>query len=137
MKKLMLVVTMLLMATQTRAETLKLTEVLGNLPNLNGGIGYSIKDNAPVYLGTIDLATYKGFNLEGGYAGRNKESLDEVIGALTYTLVDRGSLNFPILKYFSARAGYYLGLGHINLQDISGAKLDHGPALTGIISVKF
>ena len=136
-QKLLMIMAILLLAIPVKAETLKLTEVVSNLPALQAGVGYSMKDSAPVYLGTMDVANYKNFNLEIGYGGRNQESLDEVIGVVSYTLMNQGALNFPILKYVSARAGVYGGIGRINLQDLAGAKLDYGPSLTALFSVKF
>lgn len=107
------------------------------LPPLNAGLGYSIKDNAPVTLATFDIANWKAITLEGGYAGRNEESLDEIAGVLSVKLMDNGALNFPILKYLSCRVGAYVGMGRINLQDMAGAKIDYGPAATALIQVKF
>lgn len=130
MKKALLVIALLLLATQAKADDVQ-------LPALGMGVGYSVKDSAPVFLGTFDVANYKGFNLEAGYAGRNKESLDEVAAVLSYKLVNQGALNFPILKYFSARVGVYGGLGRINTQDLAGAKFDWGPSVTGLVKVAF
>lgn len=130
-----MVIVLLLLAQTSKAQ--EANNSIITLPPLNAGLGYSVKDNAPVALATFDIANYKIINIEGGYAGRNKESLDEVAAVLSFTLVNHGALNFPILKYFSCRVGAYVGMGRINVTDLAGAKLDYGPSLTGIFQVKF
>lgn len=108
------------------------------LPPLNFGVGYSVKDSAPIYFGTFDVAQiFNLVNLEVGYGGRNEETLDEAVGILSFSLVERGWIKFPILKYLSCRVGAYVGAGHLNFKDLAGSKIDYGPAVSAIVSVKF
>ena len=99
-----------------RAE-LSITETIGKIPKLNQGVGFSIIDSGFNYLTTFDIVQYKGFGLEAGYAGRQKNTGDKLVAVVSYDLFNakKAGVTLPILDLIDVRVGAYVGVGRIQL----------------------
>jgi hypothetical protein len=111
-----------------------------NLPPMHAGIYYSFKDKAINHVETFDVLKIKDMvTLEVGYAGDADESDNKLVSSISVDIEQLKLGNYiklPILDLMAFRPAVFLGLGHINSQDISGAKLDYGIGAT-LISLKF
>lgn len=106
---------------------------LSDLPALKQGMAYSFADNNVNYLSTVDLFVYKGFALEGGYAGRAKETGDKIVAVVSYDLFKaKDYTTWPILKYVEFRPGIWAGVGRVT----GSNEFDWGISAT-VLSVKF
>ena len=138
LKKMMLLAAILMLSIpQAKADSF---DVIQQLPALKQGIAYSIEDGAFNYLSTIEIAKYKGFALEGGYAGRAKNTGDKIVGVVSYQvarLKDFG-VTLPVLDLVEFNAGVYAGYGRIqfNGDKSNDNEFDYGISLT-LLNVKF
>ena len=120
MKKLSsLLVGMLLVASVANAEALSIRDYLEKAPALKQGVGFSLIDNKLNYLSTIELASWKNFNLEFGYAGAAEETKHKVVLATSYEVLKLRDLGvtLPILDLVELNVGMYAGIGHIQVND--------------------
>ena len=68
MKKLIVLILGIMLATPVWAESLSVENTLKRIPDMKQGVAYSIEDGDFEYLSTVELANYKGFNIEAGYS---------------------------------------------------------------------
>lgn len=107
--------------------------VLADVPALNQGVAYSFSDSNINYLSTLDIVSWKGINLEAGYAGRAKNTGDKLVAVLSYDLFKaKDYVTWPILKYVEFRPGVWYGVGRIG----GSNEQDWGVSAT-VFSVKF
>ncbi len=112
---------------------LSMVDQLKKIPGMKQGVGFSLIENEVNYLTTLELASYKGFALEGGYNSKDKAVL--VISKDLVNLKKMG-VTTPVLDLIDVRVGLYGGYGSINSREIDNSEWDAGVSAT-IISVKF
>ena len=122
-----------------RAE-LNVMDSIKKIPSLKQGVGFSLIDNRFNYLSTIEIASYKGFALEAGYAGEAKNTGSKLVGVISYDLFNakNAGVKIPVLDLIAFRPGVYVGYGRIEgfeSQKLQG-EFDTGISAT-IIDVKF
>lgn len=126
----MLTLCLLYLPTITKADIL---DDLSRLPGLKQGVAFSLADSQINYLSTIEIASYKGFSLEGGYAGRAQETGDKIVAVASYNILSmKDHTNIPILKYIEFRPGVYAGIGRIT----GSNEFDWGISAT-VLNLKF
>lgn len=135
-KRLILTIAVCFMATVARAEV-SITGIAGKLKDLplKQGIAYSLQDSKINYLSTIELAKWKGFSLEAGYAGRAENTGDKAVAVVSCQIAkakDFG-VTLPILDLLEANVGVYAGFGRI---DRDSSEFDWGVSAT-LVSLKF
>lgn len=142
-KRTVLVLGMILaLCLPSMAEDLSLTDMIGKLPGLKQGVAYSLIDNKVNYLTTVELANWKGFAVEIGYAGDAENTNHKIVGVISADLVNLKKLGVtvPILDLIDFRVGAYGGMGQANVGDAvdmrGNNEWDAGVSLTAI-SVKF
>lgn len=134
-------VTLAIWSGVARAE-LSLTDTIGKVPGLNQGVGFSVIDSGFNYLTTFDIVHYKGFGLEAGYAGRNRNTGDKLIAVVSYDLFNakKAGVTLPILDLIDVRVGAYAGFGRVQIGTEQvrdgGNEFDAGLSLTAV-KVKF
>ena len=134
--------TVLLLATISRAESVKFSDIVSKLPAFNQGLAYDAVDNQFNYLSTIDVVSWKSLTLEAGYAGLfstdNPENTgNKLVGVLSVKLLDLGGVvNFPILDKVVFRPGIWLGVGNIGSTDFNSSETSWGVSAT-VLSLKF
>lgn len=126
-----------MLASQAQAETVQLSSIVPNL-DLKQGAAFSLVDNKFNYLTTVEVAKYKGFSLDLGYAGRAEETKDKAVAAASYDLLnlERLGVELPLAKYVDIKVGVYAGLGNINFKEMTDAEFDWGLQAT-VLSLKF
>ena len=130
MKRLALVIVAVLMTVGVCWAELDLGDIIQKLPPLKQGIGYSIIENKIEYLSTIELAKWKGINLEAGYNSSNK-----VIGVVSYEILKlKDYISLPILDLLEFNLGMYAGVGRIGGDN--PPEFDYGVSAT-ILNIKF
>ena len=113
-------------------------DVMSKIPGLNQGVGFSLVDSGFNYLTTLDIVQYKGFGLEIGYAGRQKNSGDKLIGVISYDLFNakNAGITVPVLDLIDVRVGGYVGFGRIQIGSEKvrdgGNEFDAGLSLTAL-----
>ena len=112
---------------------LSIIDTVKKIPGLKQGIGFSLIENEVNYLTTMELATWKGFALEGGF--NSKDKLVVVISASLINLKKLG-VTIPILDLVDLRIGLYGGHGSINTKALGDSEWDAGISAT-LISLKF
>lgn len=135
MKKVSLVLLLLLAAPSlAKAEPLSIGEIVKNLPAIKQGIAYSIADSKINYLATMEIIKWKGFALEGGYAGWAENTGAKAVGVVSYHLANLQDMgvDVPLAKYVDVNVGVYFGVGEIG----GGLETDYGVSATAI-SLKF
>jgi hypothetical protein len=111
------------------------------MPPLKEGIAYSVADSRFNFLSTIELASYKGFSVEVGYAGAAKNTGSKAVGVVSYEIANLKKLGvtMPLLDLVSFNLGYYAGFGRISVapgETEGNNEFDHGISLT-LIQMKF
>lgn len=148
-KLLVLLVALFLVVPIAKADSLSLGAALVALPALKQGIAYSIEDSKFNYLSTVEIANlrsanvpkfFKGFSLEGGYAGVADQTGHKIVGVVSYQvakLKDFG-VTLPVLDLVEFNVGYYAGYGRIQVTGDTGNdnEFDHGPSLT-LLNIKW
>lgn len=136
-KKLILMAAVMLLAAQAQAETVRLSQVVPNL-SFKQGAAFSLIDNQFNYLSTVEVAKYKGFSIDLGYAGRAEETKDKAVVALSYNVLNLQNLGveLPLAKYIDLKLGVYAGMGNINFKEMTDAELDWGVQAT-VLSISF
>lgn len=123
-----------------KAETLSIGDVLSNLPALKQGMAYSLADNQLNYLSTAEIVKYKGFALEGGYAGAAENTGNKIVGVLSYQVANLKDLGVtvPILDLIEFNVGAYAGYGSIQFagNTKNDNEFDYGLSLT-LLKTKF
>jgi len=139
MKKLIIGLMFVMACSVARAE-LDLGSALNKIPALKQGVAFSVVDSGFNYLATFDVAQFKGFNLEAGYAGRQENTQDKAVVVLSYSLFNakEAGVKLPILDLIDLRPGVYYGLGRIEKPSDSklGFEQDYGVSCTAL-SLKF
>lgn len=112
---------------------LSIIDTVKKIPGLKQGIGFSLIENEVNYLTTMELATWKGFALEGGF-----NSKDKIVAVISYDLLNLKKLGvtIPILDLVDFRVGLYGGYGSINTKALGDSEWDAGISGT-LISIKF
>lgn len=133
MKKLFLALALVLLASPAFAEM--------KMPPLKEGIAYSVADSRFNFLSTIELAQYKGFAVEVGYAGAAKNTGEKAVAVLSYEIANLKKLGvtMPLLDLVSFNLGYYAGFGRISLapgETGGNNEFDHGISLS-LLQFKF
>lgn len=137
MKKLILIAAFLFLSCPAFAEV-ELKNIIDKV-ELKNGIGYSFTDNKIVALSTFEIAKYKDFTFEAGYAGDADGADHRLIGAVKYDFGKIESLDLPVLRYVNPEIGLYAGAGRVDLTDGLGDgnnEFDVGLAVT-LINIKF
>ena len=125
MKKLMVMLAILLTATVSQADDVKIGEVLQKIPGVKTGFAYSAMDHAMNYTSTVEVANFgKYINVDVGWAGASQEINHRLVGGVSFNLLESGFIKFPILKYVSFQPSLLGGMGDINVQDLKGARWD-------------
>ena len=125
MKKLMVMLAILLTATVSQADDVKIGEVLQKIPGVKTGFAYSAMDHAMNYTSTVEVANFgKYINVDVGWAGASQEINHRLVGGVSFNLLESGFIKFPILKYVSFQPSLLGGMGNINVQDLKGARWD-------------
>lgn len=139
MKKLFMALVGLLIASNVMAQEISIVDSLKKIPAIKQGIAFSTVDSKFNYLATFDVAKFKGFNLEVGYAGEAKETANKLVAVVSYDLLKlKNVIDLPILNLIELRPGVYAGYGRIEGADrgkIAG-EADFGVSLS-VISLKF
>jgi len=118
---------------QVKADEVSVIDTIASIPGLKQGVAFSLADSQINYLATIELVNFKGFALEGGYAGRAKETGDKLVAVLSYDLLSLDKYtSLPILKYVEFRPGVYAGFGRL----FGSQEFDYGVSAT-VLSIKF
>ena len=123
-----------LITTLARADSLSIGDELKNIPALKQGIAFSLIDNKINYLSTVEILKWKGFSLEGGYAGASSETYHKAVAVISYQIAklkDFG-VTVPILDLVEFNVGGYAGFGRIT----GSNEYDAGLSLT-LISLKW
>lgn len=108
-------------------------DVIANVPALKQGVAFSIADSNINYLSTVDLVKWKGFSLEGGYAGAAKNTGDKLVAVLSYDLLSlKDKTTIPFLNLVEFRPGIWAGVGRIG----GSNEFDYGVSAT-VLSLKF
>lgn len=141
-KRIIMALAICFMAGTAWAEA-SISENLGKLKELplKQGIAYSLQDEKINYLLTIEIAKWKGFSLEAGYAGRAENTGDKAVAVISYQLAKAKDLGItlPILDLLEANVGVYTGFGRIQVNDgfdNGNNEFDWGVSAT-LISLKF
>lgn len=114
-------------------EGTSVVDIIASVPALKQGVAYSFSDSNVNYLSTIEAASYKGFALEIGYAGRAKNTGDKIVGVLSYDLFKaKNYVTWPILQYVEFRPGVWAGVGRVT----GSNEFDWGVSAT-VLSLKF
>ncbi len=133
MKKLLLTLAMVFIATSVMAGTLDLGDIVKKLP-LKQGIAYSLEDSNFNYLSTLEVANYKNVALEVGYAGAADETKHKFVGVVSYPIVAlKDYVNVPVIDLVELNLGVWAGLGKIGDAE---NEFDYGISAT-LIEVKF
>lgn len=143
MKKLFLTLGIILsLSCQSFAgEYLKVSKLLDKIPPMKQGIAYSIIDSKFNYLSTLQIANWKNFSLEVGYAGRAKNTGDKAVVVTSYNIAklkDFG-VTLPILDLVEFNLGIYAGFGRITLNEglkEGNNEIDYGISLT-LLNIKW
>jgi hypothetical protein len=113
---------------------------LEKLPPLKQGVAFSVGDSEINYLATFDVAKFKGFALEAGYAGRAQNTQDKAVVVLSYELFNAkaSGVTLPILDLIDLRPGIYYGLGRIEAPADGGVDFeqDYGISAT-VLNIKW
>jgi len=125
MKKLIVILALLLLATPVMAEgesSIDLGDQLEKLPVLKQGFGYSFLDNDIKYLSTMEILNWKGIALEGGllwkrFEGHETDTPNILCAVVSYELLKLKDLGvtIPILDLLECRIGVYGGFGRMAL----------------------
>lgn len=137
MNKFLLTLAIVFVAHPAFAE-LSVPDMLDKV-ELKNGIGYSFVEKNFVALSTLEVAKYKNFSLEVGYAGDADGADHRLIGAVKYDLSKVEGLDLPILNMIEPEVGIYAGAGRIDVKDGLGNgnnEFDVGIAVT-LINIKF
>lgn len=138
MKKLLLSLALILVCTGARAEAINFRETIDKIPAINNGVAYSFVDHRLNYLGTIKLVSWRGFNLEAGYAGDSDATDHKFVGVVSYDLFklrDMG-VTVPVLDLIEFNPGIYFGAGKVNIKEMDESETDWGVSAT-IVKFKF
>ena len=92
--------------TPVRADDLSISDVLKKIPATNIGIFYNITDSKVEFTSTFKALSYKGFNLNLGYA---TEKIAVVSLAYEIIRLEKLGIEVPILKDIIIDAGWTLG----------------------------
>jgi hypothetical protein len=106
-------------------------ELISKLPSLNQCLIYSVSDSEFDYAATVTVAGY-GDNLHFDIGYTPKQ---ELIGAVSYKLVDLKNLKFPILKWIIVEPMVYAGLDRIGITE-GNSQFDWGAGVK-LMEVKF
>lgn len=110
------------------------------LPPMQAGAYYSFKDHAVNAVSTFEAVKIKDLvALELGVAGDSDKADWKGVVAVSIDIkqLHLGNyVTFPILDLVQFRPALVVGLGHINGQDLSGAKIDYGLGAT-ILNLKW
>lgn len=133
MKRIFLIVLLTLaLPNLAKAET-NIFDAIAAIPALKQGVAFSLADNNINYLSTVDLVKWKGFALEGGYAGAAKNTGDKIVGVISYDLLTlKGKTTIPVLEWLEFRPGVWAGIGRIG----GSNEIDFGVSAT-VISFDF
>lgn len=114
-RQILLATTILLALVSNARAEFNLGEVLDKVPAMKQGIAYSLADNKINYLSTVEIAKWKGFALEAGYAGAAEETRHKAVGVVSYQvarLKDFG-VELPVLDLIELNVGFFGGYGRI------------------------
>jgi len=99
------------------ADTTAAADVIGRIPGLHQGVGFSVIDSKFNYLTTLDIVEWKGITLEAGYMGRAKNTGDKLVAVVSYDLFNakKAGITLPVLDLIDVRVGAYAGFGRIQI----------------------
>lgn len=109
------VAVLMLLTGSSKAEDVSIIDGLKKLPGVKQGMAFSIDDAKLNYLATIDLASFKGFNFEGGVATDAEKTGTKAVALLSYDLFNakKFGITMPILDLIDLRPGLWAGYGRI------------------------
>jgi len=131
MKKLFLVLAMVLFVFGIARAELSVGDIIKAIPSTNQGVFYNINDNEFEYTSTLKVLSYKGFNLNAGFATEQTGVI-----SLAYDIINLEKLgvDIPILKQIVIDAGWTVGLKRIGVTHAQN-EFVNGPSVT--LKVKF
>ena len=113
-KRIVFVALFALYGTIAHAEAINLPDLLAKLPALKQGVAWSLQDSKLNHISTIDVAGWKGINLEIGAAYDAENTGIKAVAVLSYDLLKlKDIVNLPILNLVEFRPGVWAGLGRI------------------------
>ena len=115
MRKFSLLVGLILLCGVAKAEDVSIIDGLKKLPGLKQGVAFSIDDAKVNYLTTVDVAKFKGFNLEAGVAMDSEKTGTKAVAVLSYDLFNakKAGIDMPVLDLIDIRPGVWAGYGRI------------------------
>lgn len=137
-KKLFIAVVLIGLCSTANAE-LNLREVADKIPALKQGIAFSLADNKLNYLSTIEIASWKGVTLEGGYAAAAENTGHKIVGVISYPILNLKNMGvtLPVLDLVELNIGAYAGFGRLeSINQLDDSEFDYGLSAT-LIKVKF
>lgn len=139
LKKMILVAVLFLAPHLANADALNISDVVAKVPALKQGIAYSIEDGKINYLSTIEIVKWKGFSLEGGYAGAAQNTAHKLVGVVSYQVARlKDYVEIPVLDLLEFNIGAYAGYGRIafNGDTSNDNEFDYGISAT-LLNIKF
>lgn len=125
-----------------RAEDFSIIDTLKQLPSIKQGVAYSMLDNKVNYLATFDIAEWKGFTLEAGYAGDAENTNNKIVAVVSYDVFNakKFGITWPVANLIDLRVGAYGGVGSVQVGDAvdmrGNNEWDAGISATAV-SIKF
>ncbi len=139
MRKFSLLVGLMLVCSSAMAEV-SIIDGLKKIPGVKQGVAVSMVDNKVNYLSTIDVASFKGINLEAGIAADAENTGVKAAAVVSYDLFNakKAGVTIPVLDLIDIRPGVYIAYGRIEgFQDSQlKGEGDFGVSAT-ICSIKF
>lgn len=139
MRKFSVLVWLMLVCSAAMAEV-SIIDGLKKIPGVKQGAAFSLVDNKVNYLSTIDVASFKGVNLEVGVASDAEKTGIKAAAVISYDLFNakKAGIDIPVLDLIDIRPGLYVAYGRI--EGFQDAQLkgegDFGVSAT-ICSIKF
>ena len=130
MRKLIMLIAIMLLATTVSAGTLNLPDVLKTLPSMKQGVAYSIPDKEYKYMTTAPLVKWKAFSLNAGYSADDKVIVSSSVDLIRL----EDFVDIPILDLIEFSPSIYYGIP--KLFDGGKCDSDWGVGIS-ILSVKF
>ena len=137
---LAVIAALMMLTGSAKAEDVSIIDGLKKIPGLKQGVAFSLADSKLNYLTTLDIANFKGVNLEAGYAADSEKTGHKAVAVLSYDLFNakKAGITVPVLDLINIRPGVYVGYGRIEGFQDGGLKgeMDYGVSFTAI-NLKF
>jgi hypothetical protein len=106
------------------------------LPEPQAGVAFSLIDNKVNHFETMEIVTWKGLALSGGYMGEADATDHKIIATLNYDILSLIGVEWPITKYLTCKPGIYSGFGGINGHRLLESEFDWGLSLS-VLQIKW